>query len=287
MSKNVKIATARCLNISVKENKRIASEMAQLSNESSAYLDHDLVLPEDIDECEFSVTPKSNIKLIKKRLRLLSIDILSNMEQRIQIPRIIKLASKAFDLSHSDKNEIHLLIDCLDGNKSEMYREFRNEIAEGYKLFINNFAAENSRNETLSLEKYYILFCEKFDFDETSLFRDFFEYLNVRTYSEALCETIGSLMALAFATGRSLHPPNLYKEVFIRFNSAPFHILQKKFIPKVTKRWIDQGLKTFKRKGDGDHRQMRKLKHTSVSATIGNHRAKEEKITMLPLHLFN
>ena len=109
--------------------------------------------------------------------------------------------------------------------------------------------------------------------------------MNVRTYSEALCETIGSLMALAFSTGRSLHPPNLNKEVFIRYSSPPHHILHNKFIPKVTKLWVDQGLKNFKRKEDEDKRQLRKFKHTSVSASIGNQRIKEEENTMLPFHL--
>ena len=100
--------------------------------------------------------------------------------------------------------------------------------------------------------------------------------------------TINRLCGYAhFATGRSLHPPNLNKEVFIRYNSAPFHILQKKFIPNITKRWVGQGLKKFTRKADGDSRQMRKLKHTSVSAAIGNHRAKEEKKAMLPFYLFS
>ena len=93
-------------------------------------------------------------------------------------------------------------------------------------------------------------------------------------------------MALAFSSGRSLHPPNLNKEVFIRYNSPPLHILHKKFIPKVTKRWIDQGMKKFQRKGNEDNRQFRKFKYKTLSASIDNQRNKEENKTMLPLHLF-
>ena len=66
VSKNIKIATVRRLKVSVKENNRITSEMVQLSNESCTDLEHDLILPEYISECEFSVTPKSNLIFIKK-----------------------------------------------------------------------------------------------------------------------------------------------------------------------------------------------------------------------------
>ena len=59
--------------------------------------------------------------------------------------------------------------------------------------------------------------------------------------------TIGSIMGIALANGRNLEPPNLNKEVFIRFNSPPFHILQRKFIPKVAARWSKK--KDFFRKG--------------------------------------
>ena len=53
-------------------------------------------------------------------------------------------------------------------------------------------------------------------------------------------------MGIALANGRNLEPPNLNKEVYIRFNSPPFHILQRKFIPAVAARWKRQ--KEFSRR---------------------------------------
>ena len=47
-------------------------------------------------------------------------------------------------------------------------------------------------------------------------------------------------MLLAFSSGRGLHPPNLNKEICIRYNAPPLHILKEKLIPKVTRIWIEQ-----------------------------------------------
>ena len=71
----------------------------------------------------------------------------------------------------------------------------------------------------------------------------------MRTYSEALCETIGSLMLLAFSSGRGLHPPNLNKEICIRYNAPPLHILKEKFIPIVTN-LLESGLNKKKKNLD-------------------------------------
>ena len=88
------------------------------------------------------------------------------------------------------------------------------------------------------------------------------------------------------SSGRGLHPPNLNKEICIRYNSPPLHILKEKFIPKVTRIWIEQEKKEFTRQGEEDKRQNRKFKFKSVSASIGNQRKKEEAHSMLPLSLF-
>ena len=100
----------------------------------------------------------------------------------------------------------------------------------------------------MRLEIYYKQFClRQLQHDEgTDSFRDFYEHLNIRTYSKAICETIGSIMGIALANGRNLEPPNLNKEVYIRFNSPPLHILQRKFIPAVAARWKRQ--KEFSRR---------------------------------------
>ena len=63
-------------------------------------------------------------------------------------------------------------------------------------------------------------------------------FMNIRTYSEAVCATIGSIMGIPLANGRNLMPSDLNKEdFFFWYNSPPYHILVKDFIPKVAPRW--------------------------------------------------
>ena len=88
-------------------------------------------------------------------------------------------------------------------------------------------------------------------------------------------------MGIALANGRNLEPPNLNKEVFIRFNSPPFHILQRKFIPKVAARWSKK--KDFFRKGK--KRSGLKLEH--LSHTLESFRTREEERSHTPVTLFD
>ena len=45
---------------------------------------------------------------------------------------------------------------------------------------------------------------------QTGLFIAFIEFVHGKTFSEVICESIGS--------GRILHPSNFAKEIFLRFN---------------------------------------------------------------------
>ena len=83
----------------------------------------------------------------------------------------------------------------------------------------------------MKIENEYIKFCKHYDDYEE--FKDFHENINIRTSSEAICETIGSVMNIQLSNGQYLNPQNLDKEVFCRFNLPPFHTLTNKFIPNL------------------------------------------------------
>ena len=103
--------------------------------------------------------------------------------------------------------------------KGRIFYYIQDRIVQGFDIFKEDLKAKRQRNDNLSLERFYVQLCDKFNCDETAVFRDLFEYVNLHTYSEALCETIGSLMLLAFSSGRGLHPPNLNKEICIRYHT--------------------------------------------------------------------
>ena len=55
----------------------------------------------------------------------------------------------------------------------------------------------------------------------------------IRTCSEAKAKSVGSIMGIAMKRGRNTHPVNFEKEIKLRFNLPPLHILNSKFIPEL------------------------------------------------------
>ena len=48
----------------------------------------------------------------------------------------------------------------------------------------------------------------------------------IRSSSEALCETVGSIMNQHSGKNRYLEPENFSKEIVLRFNLGPMHLLE-------------------------------------------------------------
>lgn len=86
------------------------------------------------------------------------------------------------------------------------------------------------------------------------------------------------------ARGRNLHPVNYGKELFLRYNLGPLHILMDKFIPEIVKTKLDDENKHFYRKVENTRPD--KIKFDSVSATVGNFRTNEVQKSHLPLEFF-
>ena len=88
----------------------------------------------------------------------------------------------------------------------------------------------------LDLEKIWIMFWEIGSENEEFLnFIELFDDIMIKSYSEAIAECVGSLMNLQIGSGRNLHPVNLNKELFLRFNLGPLHVIKVNLIPQVVK----------------------------------------------------
>ena len=136
-----------------------------------------------------------------------------------------KTSNLAYDENLSSYEMIEKLCNSLGAVKAEYFITCIDWIVQGFDIFKKDLKVKRQRNDNLSLEWFYVQFCDKFNCDETAVFRDLFEYVNLHTYSEALCETIGSLMQLAFLSGRGL---NLNKAICIRYNAPPPHKFSRK-----------------------------------------------------------
>ena len=227
----------------------------------------------------------SILKLVKfhctKSLSL-NATIFRSIESRVNIPDYLKESYEAFcnvDADKVDDVDAEIKIEGILGNlKTQRINEFIESIQDikiGYKKFLQfKLARPNDK-----LEQIYEQFCNLCD-EETESFRDFFENINIRTSSEAICETIGSIMKMQLSKGRNLRPNNLDKEVFCRFNLPPFHTLKDSFIPAISEKWR-------KKKPKGLYRSTDRLKFANLSSSLHNFRRGEEKKSWFPPKLFN
>ena len=113
--------------------------------------------------------------------------------------------------------------------------------------------------QCLSLEEVYEKFwAQHKNTKETGRFIAFIEFVQGNTFSEAIYESICSIMNMATSSGRILHPSNFAKEIFLRFNLPPVHTLMHNMVPDLLSRKLFDKKKEFIRRADSDHRQLRK-----------------------------
>ena len=114
------------------------------------------------------------------------------------------------------------------------------------------------QNPDITTEKLWEKYFNKYKEDERSaLFIAMFQRVQLKTYSEAIAETVGSVMTLAQARFRNLEPVNFAKEIFLRFNLPPLHVLRLAFIPSIVEKLLEY--KEFHRRMEGG-RDRGKLK---------------------------
>ena len=154
---------------------------------------------------------------------------------------------------------------------------------EGYLAYLRLYSSQRSGTKPSSSENAYKKFCDIVDFDESKSFRNVYEFVNVRTYSEAICETIGSLMSIAVSNGRNIQPFNLDKELYMRFNLPPLHKIQD-FVKFVAKNWREVGDKEFYMKSQ--RKATSRLKLSVLSSSLSNYRSREEELAHFPVTLW-
>ena len=159
----------------------------------------------------------------------------------------------------------------------------------GYLKFVELCVELSLINPQVTLENCYKKFYERYKLDEETLdFQILFEKIEIKTFSECYCETVGSVMKNAMGKGRNTHPVNFSKEIFFSVNSPPLHILSKNFIPSI----VDQLLsnRSFIRSGDNRSNGIRSRLVGGlecISSSIFNFRKEEEMKSKLPLELFD
>ena len=108
------------------------------------------------------------------------------------------------------------------------------------------------------------------------MFIEFFEFIEIRSMSEAMAETVGSIMNINHGTGRQLQPVNFSTEICLRFNLGPLHTLTG-----LVKDIVKQHGKNFFRKIP-----PKNLNLVSSSAAKTTYRSKEEEKSHVPFVIY-
>ena len=123
------------------------------------------------------------------------------------------------------------------------------KVTEGFLTFVR-FRKSCSSDETL--EDVYAKFIDRLgELNIIQEFTDMFETIQIKSFSEAVCESIGSVMKIAKGKGRNCDPVNFSKEMILSYNLPPLHILSQGFIPEIVKELSTQ--KEYFRRGDSKY----------------------------------
>jgi len=155
-------------------------------------------------------------------------------------------------------------------------------LADGFVLFISMA----KRNNFESMEDLYMQYNNMYSKeDSTGQFISFFEKIQIKSFSEAIAESIGSIMKISTGKNRNLEPINFSKEIYLCFNLPPLHVLKKSFIPEVVGE-LRKNKRFFRETAKGAASYLAKLKYKDASSSLGNFRTKEELKCRLPLEFF-
>lgn len=95
------------------------------------------------------------------------------------------------------QGKIENILQEVQGDKGRRFRDRLVEICRGYNIFLKDFV-EKDTIMPIPMEKFYKSFWNRYNkTTELAAFLELFEFLQIKSYSEAICESIGSIMNMS------------------------------------------------------------------------------------------
>ena len=170
---------------------------------------------------------------VEKSLMIICKDLLKAWDEMQAETKLQKAAIEAFGKPHiadpenlesfyRDRTyELSSIIETLPGSHKDKYEAV--EMVDGFVAW-NNYLSET--DDDIPINKKWAAWLRRVGkMDDYSVFIEFFQCIQVRSMSEAMAETVGSLMNINSGTGRQLQPVNFSVEIYLRFNLGHLHAL--------------------------------------------------------------
>ena len=173
-------------------------------------------------------TPEKKLATEEKMQKLCK-KLVEGMDKRIKKTDLQKMFIHFFDTFTSEKedtsvDQLQILINSLPGPHAEVYSAI--DCLPGYVTWLQFGRKAKDQNPNITHERIWESFVAKHG-KSFSNFVDLYEDINIRTMSEAMAETVGSIMNAAIAKGRNPHPFNLSVEICLCFNLPPLHCMEE------------------------------------------------------------
>ncbi|CAL4140007.1 unnamed protein product, partial [Meganyctiphanes norvegica] len=183
-------------------------------------------------------------------------------------------------LMNKMKNKLESVIDCLPRYQGEKFD--CESMVPGFMAWNAYFIQKHSDPTPIPINTLWKRWISQLGFFESEKYLSFinlFQNLQIRTMSEAICESIGSMMVSHSGKGRHLQPVFFSQELFLRFNLGPLHLLND----LINEVW-DDIQKEYIRKCDKSKRFDKLVSRSS--AAIEHFRQRQGEIAKMPLDLW-
>ena len=224
---------------------------------------------------------------VEKMLKKVCKDLIKAWDERQNETDLQKASSKAFGKCRTPKadkleeyyqareEDLKSVVQQVPGTHGEKYQP--SEMVDGFVSW-NKYLSRSDLGVPMSKvwTSWILKIIDEEKYDDYEMFIEFFECIEIRSMSEAMCETVGSMMNINQGTGRQLQPVNFSTEVCLKFNLGPLHTLTG-----LIRDVIQQHGKSFFRKS-----LPRGLKATTHSSAVTTYRKREEDSSHMPYDIF-
>ena len=226
---------------------------------------------------------------IEEKLRKFAKDLLQLWNERQKKTALQEIMLKVFGKIHDDTNPIEYfqttldllqnLINALPPSQKETFDA--NTCHEGFMKF-NEYQKKYASQDELksSIQNVHLAYPAwvKKTSGEFAQFQTLWENCMIRGTSEAACETVGSIMNIHSGRNRHLKPENFSKELVLRYNLGPLHVLDDNdFIEDIYSREKKEYMfKTLRA-------DLLKTKTLTKGTAVDTFQKKEEKKSHFPL----
>ena len=234
------------------------------------------------------------IKDVEKLLSKLCKDISSKLHDMIQQSPYQEQVTNAFGAIHDFQvsaadfqKALEMLESLVNTFPDKDKNSFNLNLALSGFVDWDLFQSEQKRKMgNISIEDNWIAFSKKCDSEDKKEFKRLFEYCMIDVMSEALAETVGSIMNHHLGSGSraSILPKNLNSEIFTRYNLGPLHCVDDVVQSVVMRRLVEDRI-SYKRVLDDKRPEMLKA-FGRTSSSVYTFRRKEELKCHLPLSIW-